>query len=559
VATAAGTGKPVVTPAPASAQVTDVGYDIVEYGASVETKDETCLTLRLETQEIEAANQETEQCVERESRTEAQLQKDLGHAKNELRSLNQGASDQLDSAKMFSTLAQNLTDEFESGIIRSAMSADSTLSTEQQTGSGIASSSHSITLEARTDDKSNKCKLLSKKEILERKDSRANSILRNLEDKENELKSIFAENRNLYEKRLRLQQSMESQGLEESLQRAREEEKRLEAEVKQDEDTQKTRTVEIQQTRELCGTKGQECTELTKQLSEAKRANGNEQNKLRQQLEAETTKLQRLRKEKEEKMLEVDEKKSKNQKLSKHIEDWEYYTKSMKEYRAAKEVRSEKMKKLQERQNQLKLKLQEQEKLEKASLLQKKKAEEEANRVRVIQKENSDREAALLAAGKEELTKLAEEKMQLASQISETSKISEQEQAKEHEALAAKEEALKDANQQVELLEGKLRTQQEETKATSEKHEEFKRLHQEQIASHESLTRKFSGMYEAEKKIYEAKYKERHNQLSGEFVRKVQDLKSSVEQTKFKMEVFEQGSRMLEAVKIFEHENAKAD
>eukprot|EP00536_Pseudo-nitzschia_multiseries_P019084 jgi/Psemu1/58818/gm1.58818_g len=256
-------------------------------------------------------------------------------------------------------------------------------------------------------------------------------------------------------------------------------------------------------------------------------------------------------------MLEVEKQTRSNEKLSKYIEDWEYYTKSMKEYKASKQVRSEKMKELEERQNHLKLVLQKQEELEKASLLRKQNAEEEAKKARVAQKENTEKDATIVATGKAELTKMAEHKMRLAADIGDTSKISEQEQAKEREALLAKEEAMNEANRQVKLLEGQFRAQQDEAEVESEKLEEFKRSHNEQISSHKSLARKFSEMYETEKELYDAKYNELTDRLTEEFVRKLQDLKSTAKRTQFKKEVFEQGSRMLEDVKTFELKNAE--
>jgi len=401
--------------------------------------------------------------------------------------------------------------------------------------------------------------LFANKEILEKKDSRADSILRTLRDQEKELKSICAETHEVDKKSVQLQRSIESQGLEESLQRAREKGKRLESEVKQEEDIEKTRNAEIQQTRESCGVKGQECTELTKQLAEAKKMNADEEHKLRCQLKVDKTEVEGLLKEKEEKMFQIEEQNRTNEKLSKEIEDYEYYRKSKEEYNTAMAVRSEKKKELLARHNELKRKLQEQEELEKASLIRKKKAEDETNQAQAKKKENSDKETTIVIPGKVEMTRLTEQKMKLAAQIGEASKIFEQEQTAEQEALVAKEDAAREANKLAEKVQAEVRAQQEEIKIVSEKQQECKESHQEQIASHESLREKLSGTYETEMEVYNARYKERHDHLSRKFLQKLEDLKSTYESNKFKMEVFEHGTRLLEDVNKLELESANAD
>ena len=287
--------------------------------------------------------------------------------------------------------------------------------------------------------------------------------------------------------------------------------------------------------------------------------NADEEDKLRRQLKVDKAEVERLLKEKEEKMLQIEEQNRTNEKLFKEIDDYEYYRKSKEEYITAMAVRSEKKKELLARHNKLKRKLQEQEELEKASLVRKKKAEDEKTQVKAKKKENSDKEATIVAPGKAEMTRLAEQKMKLAAQIGETSKISEQEQTGEQEALVAKEDAAREANKLAEKLQAEARTQQEEIKIVSEKQQECKESHQEQIASHESLRDKLSGTYETEMEVYNAKYKERHDQLSGEFLRKLEDLKSTYESNMFKMEVFEHGTRLIEDVKKLELESANAD
>ena len=180
--------------------------------------------------------------------------------------------DQLDNAKLFLTLSQNLKQEFESTIVKSTMATSVPLSLELQDGRSKASVPPSRPTKPQAIDENNNAtstaSTLSTKEIFEEKDCRANSILSTFRNEEKELKSIRVETRDRDEKSLRLQQSIESHGLEESLKRAREEGKRLESEVKRDDDTAKTRNAEIQQTREACGSKGQECMELVSSLPE---------------------------------------------------------------------------------------------------------------------------------------------------------------------------------------------------------------------------------------------------------------------------------------------------
>jgi hypothetical protein len=255
----------------------DVGSDLLEFGASVEFHEDHRRHIHAETQEIEASNEATKEAVAKEARTEDQLLKNLGRARSELVSLNQGAEDQHESAKMFLTLTRNLDGEFRSGILEPTI--PTTVSTGTRTNNTSATPSETdpstlalqpVTPDGRnqeTTDRENGERLLSRRplsnqEILAEKESRADEMLQALKNETKSLEAIRVKIRGLQEKRTRLEESMEFQGLEESLERAREDERRLQSELMQDKDAKATRIVEIQQIRESCGAKAQQCTDL---------------------------------------------------------------------------------------------------------------------------------------------------------------------------------------------------------------------------------------------------------------------------------------------------------
>lgn len=258
----------------------DVGSDLLEFGASVEFHEDHRRHIHAETLEIESSSEITREAVSKENRAEEQLTKDLGRSKMELHSLNQGAGDQFESAKMFWTLTTNLRQEFLSRIVEptkpTATSASATTTTSEE--NLLSSTSHPVTPDGRKKDTSNhenelskssnndknKSQSLSNKDILAQKASRAEQMLNTLKDETNSLEVTKAEIEGLKEKQAQLEASMQSQNLEESVKRAKEDECRIHSEILQDRDTKATRIVEIQQLRESCGKKAQKCMDLVR-------------------------------------------------------------------------------------------------------------------------------------------------------------------------------------------------------------------------------------------------------------------------------------------------------
>lgn len=251
---------------------TEDSSKILGWGASVEVHEDHRRHIHAETQELEASNEATKEAVTKESRTEDQLLKNLGRAKSELVSLNQGAEDQLESAKMFLTFTRNLDGEFRSGILEPTMPivtntrtntrANTTPATPSETNPS-APALHPITPDGRNQ-KSTESHPLSNQEILAEKESRADVMLQALKNETKSLEAARAKIRVYLEKRARLEESIESQGLEESLERAREDKRRLQSELMQEQDAKVTRIVEIQHIRESCGAKAQQCTDLVR-------------------------------------------------------------------------------------------------------------------------------------------------------------------------------------------------------------------------------------------------------------------------------------------------------
>jgi hypothetical protein len=587
----------------------DVDSDLLQFGASVEFIEDNRRHIHAETQELEAFNETTKEAVTKESRTEDQLLKNLDRAKSELVSLNQGAEDQLESAKMFLTLNRNLDGEFRSGILESTMPAAMTTCTNTRANTTQAAPSeinpsvpalHPITPDGRNQ-KSTESRPLSNKEILAKKESRADVMLHALKNETKSLEAARAKIRVFQEKRARLEESMESQGLEESLERAREDERRLQSELMQEQDAKVTRIVEIQHIRESCGAKAQQCTDLVrceyvpslvkgreyiglshrlslpltclhfpspimhrhrrwyrqsvaprfyqtqaKELSEAKKSNAKEEADLLQQVQTIQAEIEDLLKNKEESMLQIELEKRNLEKASKEMDDYHYYCKAKEDYEKAKVLRNERKKELLARQAEAKSKLEQTQEAEQASLLRKQQAEEAMRLAEAKKKENSETEINIVLPGKAELAKLAERKMKLAEQITEASKNAEREQAKEHEALAAKTQAKKDAIEQAEIFETKYKAKQEEIEATSKMHQEFVSSHNEQIAYHESLSKKFAEMHQAETEAYETRLREGRERYSEKILRHVEEQERIADAHAFKLDVFEQGILLLE-------------
>ena len=281
-------------------------------------------------------------------------------------------------------------------------------------------------------------------------------------------------------------------------------------------------------------------------MNEAKKFNANEEAEQFQQLQAVKVEVERLKKAKEEKMIQNEQQKRKLEECSRQMDYYQVYCKAKEDHKNAMIVHSEKQKELLARQIEVQRILQEQQQMEQASLIQKQQAGEAVSLAEAKKKENSHAENTIIIPGKAEVAKLAEHKMKLAGQIGDTSKNLEQEQAWEREALAVKTDAKKDAKEKAEKLGIEYQAKQEESQTANQKHKEFQKSHEEQISSHESLKQKFSEMYVTEKRVYDTKYKMRHDQLSKELEQHSEDLEWSHESEKIKIEIFETGIEKLE-------------
>jgi hypothetical protein len=296
----------------------------------------------------------------------------------------------------------------------------------------------------------------------------------------------------------------------------------------------------------------------TKKLSEAKKSNAKEEANLLNQVQTIQAEVDRLFQKKEEAMLQIELEKRNLEKASKEMDDYNYYCKAMEDYKKETALRSERKKELLARQAEAKSKLKETQEAEQASLLRKQQAGEAMRLAEAKRKDNSETETNIVLPGKTELAKLAERKMKLAEQIAEASKNTEREQAKEREALAAKTKAKKDVIEQAETLETEYKAKQEEIEATSKMHQEFIRSHNEQIASNESLVKKFEEIHEAETEAYETRLQEGRGRWSEKLLRHVEEQESIADVHAFKLDVFEQGILLLEDSQKVEREaNAK--
>ena len=253
-------------------------------------------------------------------------------------------------------------------------------------------------------------------------------------------------------------------------------------------------------------------------------------------------------------MLRIELEKRKVEEAKKQIKDYEYYCKAKDDYHKQVEIRSEKKKELLALQIEAKRRLQEAQEAEKASLLRKQEGEESMRLAEAKKKGNDEMEINTILPGKEELAKLTERKMELASEIGEFSKEIERDQAKEREALTARAKARDDATEHAEQLATEYRVKQEENQAASKKHQEFRKSHEEQIASHRSLEEKFSGMYEAQKEAYNSKLEEAHERWSEKLSKHAQEQERMYEAQAFRVEVFEKGIVLIEAAQAAERE-----
>ena len=260
-----------------AAVISDVGSDLLDFGASVEFHEDHRRHIHAETVEIDASNKATREAVLKEERAQEQLTKDLGRSEMELLSLNQGAQDQFESAKMFWTLTANLSNEFESQIIDVTQPAttNTSASASQTTPSG-PNRYHPVTPDGRNkegthstnesaespSDGEKRLATLSNSEVIAKKAAYAESLLHALKHEANSLEAIKNELNNFAEKQNQLEASMKFQDLRTSLERAKQEERRIQSEILQDRDTKATRIVEIQQLRDSCAIHAQMCSDL---------------------------------------------------------------------------------------------------------------------------------------------------------------------------------------------------------------------------------------------------------------------------------------------------------
>lgn len=259
------------------AVISDVGSDLLDFGASVEFHEDHRRHIHAETIEIDIANKAKREAVLKEQRAQEQLTKDLGRSEMELSSLNQGAQDQFESAKMFRTLTANLREEFESQIVEVTQSAATKTSAKASptTPSG-PNRYHPVTPDERNKEANNAMNesvespsdgekyfsTLSNDEILVMKESYADSLLQALKDEAYSLQAIKNETNDIREKRKQLEASMEFQDLQASLEKVKQEERRFQSGLLRDRDAKATRVVEIQQLRDSCAINAQMCSDL---------------------------------------------------------------------------------------------------------------------------------------------------------------------------------------------------------------------------------------------------------------------------------------------------------
>ena len=267
---------PVAVAAATVSSSLDVQGDLVDYGMSLNVKDEQRRDIQVEITVIATSNDKTNKSLGEETKIEEQIKKGLRHAEKEQLKLDEGASAQLESTKDYSDFTKELDQRFKLGIVECTtptpvLSNGSTTSTSSSSNLHAPSNLNPITPDGRINhDQSNngnneeESSRVSNRRIVDEKNALGDTILRTLRKEIRDIKDTEIEQKNLNEKRVQLEQSMELQGLRQSLEREQGNVRRLQSEVQQDRDAKSTRVVEIQQSHDSSGTKAQKIIDLVR-------------------------------------------------------------------------------------------------------------------------------------------------------------------------------------------------------------------------------------------------------------------------------------------------------
>jgi t-SNARE complex subunit (syntaxin) len=254
----------------------DVQGDLVDYGMSLNVKDEQRRDIQVEITVIATSNDKTNKSLGEETKIEEQIKKGLRHAEKEQLKLDEGASAQLESTKDYSDFTKELDQRFKLGIVECTtptpvLSNGSTSTSSSSSNLHASSNLNPITPDGRINhDQSNngnneeESSRVSNRRIVDEKNALGDTILRTLRKEIRDIKDTEMEQKNLNEKRVQLEQSMELQGLRQSLEREQGNVRRLQSEVQQDRDAKSTRVVEIQQSHDSSGTKAQKIIDLVR-------------------------------------------------------------------------------------------------------------------------------------------------------------------------------------------------------------------------------------------------------------------------------------------------------
>ena len=241
-------------------------------------------------------------------------------------------------------------------------------------------------------------------------------------------------------------------------------------------------------------------------------------------------------------------------KATKEMDEYHRYIKAKENYKKQKNIRIEKKRELLALKAKAESTLKNAQQAEQVSLLRKQEGEEAMRQAEALKKSNSEAEINIVLPGRAELGKLTEQKMDLAKQIAEFSKNSEKEELKEREALAAKQEAKKDAIEQTQQLELAYKAKQEEKEAIIRVHQEFIQSYKDQISSQQTLVEQFTEKYEIESEAYKQRLAEARKQMSEKFLRHAEEKKRSVDALMFKREVLEQAIFLIKDTEKAERE-----
>lgn len=266
-----------LSPSSSTAPATDVPGDLFDFGVSLSVSDDQRRDIHEEIKEIVGSNDRTNKFLLEENKMEEQIKKDLKYSRNEQLKLNEGASDQLESANMYSMfLEKDLKHRFQTHIVDCTTPILAPISTAGKPNSHGSSSvspdlspneingvnSKSSEKEEKDSNSKSSSSRVSNKIILVEKSNLVNSILQTLQSNDQCMHDTEIEKAGLNEKRIQLEESIELQGLRSSLEREREEVRRYESEVQKSGDAKATRIVEIQQSRDSSGLKAQKITDL---------------------------------------------------------------------------------------------------------------------------------------------------------------------------------------------------------------------------------------------------------------------------------------------------------